>query len=302
MPHPEVSFVAPVSRGDGADGLTVDTLLRGRVTLLQPTRGFRSSLDPVLLAAFVRPPFGRFVDIGCGTGALAFSLAALDEHSSGVGVEIQPRLAALAQAGLGRNTFADRLQVVHADIRFAAGQGSLGRAAFDLVATNPPYRMVSAGVRSPHPERAQANHEVSLTLDECLDAAISLVNPTGRVAVVYPTDRLRELLSGFSRRRLTPSRLRLVQPRLDRPASRVLVEAQAGVDTANDRISDRTQPPGGLVQEPTLVLHEPTGGFTAEARNMLGEALRSPDDHSPRHASRAVDGNDVVGGSRCHES
>jgi|GEM_PF-83676 len=329
MPHPEASFVAPVRRGEvdarggpasspapasvvrrfqaggqaagaphGADGLTVDTLLRGRVTLLQPTRGFRSSLDPVLLAAFVRPPFGRFVDIGCGTGALAFSLAALDGHSSGVGVEIQPRLAALAQAGLGRNTFADRLQVVHADIRFAAGQGTLGRAAFDLVATNPPYRMVSAGVCSPHPERAQANHEVSLTLDEWLDAATALVNPTGRVAVVYPTDRLRELLSGFARRRLTPSRLRLVQPRLDRPASRVLVEARAGVDADNDC----TQPPGGLVQEPILVLHEPTGGFTAEARNMLGEPLRSSDDEPPRNASRAADGNDGVDGSRCHES
>ena len=62
-----------------ADGLgdevTIDTLLRGRVTLVQPARGFRSSLDPLLLAAFVRPPFGRFVDIGCGTGALSFALS-----------------------------------------------------------------------------------------------------------------------------------------------------------------------------------------------------------------------------------
>ena len=39
----------------GQDEITTDTLLRGRVTLLQPRRGFRSSLDPVLLARFLAP-------------------------------------------------------------------------------------------------------------------------------------------------------------------------------------------------------------------------------------------------------
>src|SRR6185295_14022809 len=85
------------------DDVTTDTLLRGRVTLLQPRRGFRSSLDPVLLARFLAPPFGYFLDIGCGTGALAFTLAAIDGAASGVGVELQPRLARLAAAGRDRN-------------------------------------------------------------------------------------------------------------------------------------------------------------------------------------------------------
>src|SRR3954463_14791260 len=75
--------------GTPVEAITVDTLLRGRVTLLQPARGFRSSVDPLLLSAFVRPPFGRFVDIGCGTGTLAFSLAALDAMATGVAVELQ---------------------------------------------------------------------------------------------------------------------------------------------------------------------------------------------------------------------
>ncbi|HEX2657799.1 MAG TPA: methyltransferase, partial [Polyangia bacterium] len=111
-----------------ADDLTVDTLLRGRVTLLQPTRGFRSSLDPLLLSAFVRPPFGRFVDIGCGTGALAFSLAALDAGATGVGIELQPRLRALAAEALARNDFAARLAIVEGDVRTSVGRGPLAPA------------------------------------------------------------------------------------------------------------------------------------------------------------------------------
>jgi tRNA1Val (adenine37-N6)-methyltransferase len=241
-----------------AGTFTTDTLLRGRVTLVQPARGFRSSLDPILLAAFVTPRFGRFVDIGCGTGALAFLLAAIDEMATGVAVEIQPRLAALAGTGLIRNGFADRIQILRADARSACGQPPLTRGGFDLVVTNPPYRAVRDGVPSPDPERAQANHEVTLALDDWLDVAAALVHPAGRVAVVYPAARVPDLVSGLERRGLAPARLRLCHPRLDRPASRVLIEA-VGAASAT------------LLRLPPLILHEPDGQYSAEVRAMLGD-------------------------------
>ncbi len=263
MPAPHLdATMAPVAAfsRDIASEVTVDTLSRGRVTLLQPARGFRSSLDPVLLAAFIGPPIGRFVDIGCGTGALAFLLAVADDEASGVGVEIQPRLALLASAGLARNPFAHRLEVLHADVRTTAGRPPLLAGSFDVVATNPPYRAVSAGQPSPDPERAQANHEVSLTLNEWLDAATLLVKTTGRVAAIYPADRMPELLSGLRRRRLAPTRLRLVRPRDNQPASRVLVEARVSGESL------------ALVHEPPLVVHEESpGGYSREVRGMLGE-------------------------------
>jgi tRNA1Val (adenine37-N6)-methyltransferase len=236
------------------DGATVDTLLRGRVTLFQPERGFRSSLDPLLLARFLAPPFGRFLDIGCGTGALSFALAAIDPESTGVAVEIQPRLARLAAAGRERNGLTARLEMVEGDVRRLSAR--LGAARFDLVATNPPFRPIAGGVASPDEERALANHEVALTLDQWLDVAAAAVRPAGRVGVVYAADRLPELLAGLAARALQPVRLRCVHPRADRPAGRVLVEAQ--------RASRRP-----LAIEPPLVVHEAGGGFTAEARRML---------------------------------
>jgi tRNA1Val (adenine37-N6)-methyltransferase len=250
---PETDAAVAADEGE----VTVDTLLRGRVTLLQPVRGFRSSLDPVLLAAFVQPPFGRFVDIGCGTGALAFSLAARDPAATGVGIEIQPRLRALATRGLQRNDFASRLELTEGDVRTSVGRGPLPRFGFDLVATNPPFRVVEGGVVSPDAERAQAHHEVTLKLDEWLDAAATLVKPDGRVAVVFAAPRLADLLTGLAARGLAPRRLRLVHPTLDKPAARVLVEAS----------------PGGqrpLQVEPPLVLRG-LAGHSDEVRAMLGE-------------------------------
>jgi tRNA1Val (adenine37-N6)-methyltransferase len=219
---------SPRPADDADPETTVDTLLGGRVTLIQPRRGFRSSLDPVLLARFLAAPYGRFLDIGCGTGALSFSLLAGDARATGVGVELQPRLARLTALGCERNGVGDRFTLIEGDVRTAATSAGLAPESFDLVATNPPFRRVERGQSSPHAERAVANHEVTLTLAEWLDVARRAVRPDGRVGVVYAAERLPELLAGMSERDLTPVRLRAVHPFVDRAAVRVLVEAQRG--------------------------------------------------------------------------
>jgi tRNA1(Val) A37 N6-methylase TrmN6 len=240
---------------DGA--ITVDTLLGGRVTLLQPARGLRTSLDPVLLSAFVAPPFGRFLDIGCGTGALAFLLLARDAAATGVAVELQSPLAALAEQGSARNGLHGRLEIRAGDVRHLAPD--LGAARYDLVVTNPPFRALTGGPLSPVESRALASHEVALALDEWADVAARAVRPGGRVAAVFPADRALELGAALRARDLAPTRLRFVHPHTGRPAGRVLVEAERGGRAP-------------LVVEPPLVVHAPGAErFTPEVRAMLGE-------------------------------
>jgi tRNA1Val (adenine37-N6)-methyltransferase len=231
-------------RADVADAaaFTTDTLLRGRVTLLQPARGYRTSLDPVLLAGFVAPPFGRVLDIGCGSGALIFLLLAGDPAARGVGVELQPRLA--------------RLQIIEGDVCAVCQEA----AAFDLVATNPPYRPVAHGRSSPDEERARAHHELTLTLRQWLSVAARAVRPGGRVAAVYPAERLAELTAEMEERGLVVTRLRHVYSRPERAPVRVLVEATQGA---------RWSRPQAI--EPPLVVHTPDGHFSPEVARMLGD-------------------------------
>ena len=94
-------------------------------------------------------------------------------------------------------------------------------SAFDLVATNPPYRPVAQGRFSPDQERARATHEVTLTLRDWLDVAARVVRPGGRVAAIYPADREAELIAEMTRRGLQPIRLRHVHTQADRDATRV---------------------------------------------------------------------------------
>jgi tRNA1Val (adenine37-N6)-methyltransferase len=233
--------------------ITRDTLLCGRVKLLQPRSGFRSSLDPVLLAGFIMPPFGRFLDIGCASGALSFLLLARDAAASGVGMEIQPRLAELAERGRIDNGFESRFRVAAGDIR---ARGAVAAHAFDLVATNPPFRPVGVGELPPVSEKALANHEVTLCLSEWLDVAARALRPNGRLATIFPFGRWEELQAGLAARGLPVARSRLVVPREGGAAGRILVEARSGS--------------GEVRTEPPLIVHD-SGGYTVEVRRMLGE-------------------------------
>jgi tRNA1Val (adenine37-N6)-methyltransferase len=237
----------------GEDEITHDTLLRGRVKLFQPRRGFRSSLDPVLLAGFVAPPFGQFLDIGCASGALSFLLLARDSAARGVGVEIQPRLAALAGQGAEANGFSDCFRVVTGDVR---ERGVIAAQGFDLVATNPPFRPVGEGVLPPLSEKAMANHEVTLALSEWLDVASAALRKGGRLATIFPFDRGNELRAELNARGFVVVRSREVVPRTGDVPNRILVEASCSAAEAQ--------------VEPALVVHEGQG-YSAEVRRMLGE-------------------------------
>jgi tRNA1Val (adenine37-N6)-methyltransferase len=243
------------------EAVTHDTLLRGRVKLIQPQHGFRSSLDPVLLAGFIGAPYGHFLDIGCGTGALSFLLLARDAAATGLGVEIQPRLARLATQAAEMNQFGGRFSVAMADVREPQ---VVPPGTFDLVASNPPFRPLGTGVLPPHTERSLAHHEVALTLAEWLNVARSALKPGGRLCVIYPADRLDEVGAALAARDLRMARLRLVQSQVGTQAKRFCFEARLF------SLVERTH-----IETP-LVVHEP-GGYSPEVRRMLGDEPGDPE-------------------------
>jgi tRNA1(Val) A37 N6-methylase TrmN6 len=185
---------------------------------------------------------------------------ATDAVASGVGVELQPRLASLARAAAVHNGFAPRLEIIEGDVRALGGQ-RLPPGSFDLVATNPPFRLPSSGHTSPDGERARAHHEITLTLAEWTAIAARSVHVDGRVAAIFAADRCDELRAQFNAHGLHPTRMRLVHPHADGPATRVLIEA-------------RPKAMRTFFIEPPLIIHGAGGQrFSDEVARMLGERL-----------------------------
>ena len=239
---------------------TLDEVLRGRLRVLQPRRGYRLSVDPLLLADFAARSCGRgprrVCDLGAGVGVLGLALLRAVPAATGLLVELQPRLCDLARRNVELNGLAGRVETHEGDLRHLPRRFH-GR--FDLCVSNPPFRPVGAGHPNPDPEKALANVELACSLADLAAAARRLLEPRGRLALVHDATRLPEVLGAMSAAGLRPELLRLVHPRAGEPATRLLA------------VCRRVARPGPLRIEPPLVLHEADGRFTPETAAILGE-------------------------------
>ena len=180
---------------------TVDTLFDPPLTLCQPETGYRFSLDPVILATHIHPaPKDRILDIGCGCGILCLILAGRYKDIQITGIEIQASLAGLARENTFLNHMQDRVRILHQDVRTLTHETL--PFPFDWVISNPPYKKLSTGRLNPDPGKARARHEITLDIDTLVHLAHLFLHPRGRLCLIFPASRTRDLtkaldLAGF---------------------------------------------------------------------------------------------------------
>jgi tRNA1(Val) A37 N6-methylase TrmN6 len=229
-----------------------DTLLGGRVRLLQLRGGHRAGTDAVLLAAALSPaPGSTVLDIGAGTGAVGLMMAARLPGLKLALVEREPDLAALCRRNLGLNGLPGT--VLEADILEPASRRLPGLAAesADAVVTNPPFLEEGQARLSPDPGRVRAHALPRGGLQAWLTACTRLLKPGGALALIHRADRLSDCLS-LAGEKLGGLTLRFIHPRAEAPALRLLLTGIKG-----------SRAP--LVVTPPLVLHDVGGRFTPEA-------------------------------------
>jgi tRNA1Val (adenine37-N6)-methyltransferase len=237
-----------------SSGETRDTILGGRLALIQPKHGYRFSVEAILLGRFVRASTReRVLELGAGCGVISIMLASIYRPREVVAIEIQPDLAEM----IARNAAINDLKSVRAicaDLRQKIAR--VEPASFDLVVANPPYRATSTGRENPDRGRRLARGESSATLADFVRAARRYARHGARVAFVFTARRSAELISTMRAEKLEPKRIRFVHPRIDMPASVVMVEARAG-----GRIEAAIEPP--------LILYDRPGIYTSEAGAIL---------------------------------
>ncbi len=231
---------------------TLDSILD--IRLYQHRRGYRFSVDSVLLYAFseMKRP-SRVADLGAGSGVVGLLLAKKYPDASVELIELQEGLCRLAKRNIRLNRLGGRVRAIRADMRDLPQ----GLGQFDLVASNPPFRRKGAGRLSRGDERALARHELELTLGELVSAAAGLLRHLGRFFVVYHPQRLSELIQELRAAGLEPKRLRFVHGNQGSEARMVLLEAAKG-----GRV--------GLKVERPLFLYRQDGSYTDEVARIYG--------------------------------
>lgn len=206
---------------------TVDELRAFDLRIIQTRHGYRFSLDPLLLASFAAAGDGDgVVDLGTGCGIIPLVLARRMEGGRLVGVEREPVMAGLARRNVALNGLDSRVEIVESDILDLKGR--LPSSGFDIVVSNPPYRVPGTGRVSPRAGRDTARHESTAKLADFLAVAKRLVCPGGRICMIYHPERLGELFAGAADLKLGMTRLRMVHGTVSAEARMVLVEMVKG--------------------------------------------------------------------------
>jgi len=192
--------------------------------VIQKIDGPHFSLDAVLLARFAHIQMGDMVaDLGMGGGIISLIIASNTRAEKIIGIEIQSELADIARRNVILNHLSDKIDIIERDLKLVSGDMPAG--TFDIVLSNPPYRLAGSGRLNPNTLKAISRHEVKCNLDDILRAAFYLLKEHGKAAFVYRPDRFVELITRCRKYNLEPKIIQFVYPGIDREANLVLVEA-----------------------------------------------------------------------------
>jgi len=228
---------------------TAGSLLGGKVCYRQPREGFRSGIEPVLLAAAVPARAGeKALEAGTGAGAGLLCLAARVPGIAGTGVEKDPLLAALARENLAANGVS-AITILEADIEtFENGE----RFAHSFA--NPPWHE-QAGTPPSHPARMSAKRG-GARLASWIGAMARRTLPGGSLTLILPAARAADALQAAAMSGCGGMTLFPFWPRSGSPAKLILLRAIRGSRSPFRMLAG-------------LVLHKPDGRFTDEAEGIL---------------------------------
>lgn len=234
-------------------------VLDKKLRLLQPTHGFRTSMDTVLLAAACQAQAGEnILDLGCGVGAAGLCVLWRVPDARLTGLDIQAAHIDLARQNAALNSRQFHAQFIVGDVRDWAVHRDHYKPEFDHVLCNPPFLEAGTYTASPREERACAlghDGQADIELKTWIDAAFYNLKSNGCLTLIHRADHLDKILLAlvprFGGMEIIP-----LWPRAGEAAKRVIVRA----------VKNSHAP---CTMHPGLVLHEADGAYTQNADALL---------------------------------
>jgi tRNA1Val (adenine37-N6)-methyltransferase len=218
--------------------VTEGHLLGGAVPYAQPVDGYRTGIEPIFMAAAIPArPGDRVLEAGTGAGAGLLCLSRRVPGITGVGIEIEPAMAAIATINFGRND-PSHLSVRTGDILAQPATDT----PFDHAMANPPWHD-AAGSLPEDALRHRAKMAEPGLATQWIAAMARLLRPRGTLTLVVPPRALPETLAALAVAGCGAGVLFPLWPRAGRESRILLIQAIHGAR-------------GDFRMLPGLILHE----------------------------------------------
>ena len=218
--------------------------------IYQDPAEFTFTTDSVFLAHFPHlANKAKVLELGCGTGAISFYLAARGALEV-TGLDVNPRMVELFNRSAEANGIGTRVRAVEWDIKEI--KSFCPTESFDLVVANPPYRNSGR-------ERTigtSACHEKTAVLEDFFAAACYALHSRGRFALVQLPERFMESMELAIRYNLQPKKLQWVHASVDKSAWIFLLEMVKNGSY-------------GLEVLPPLIMYNADGTLTEQAKRQM---------------------------------
>lgn len=236
-------------------GERIDQLFSSDVQIIQNKEVFSYSIDSVLLSRFPNiPSRGLIVDLCSGNGAVGL-FASTKTKAKIIEIELQERLAEMAQRSIRLNQLDDQVSMICDDLKNLLDH--VPRSGVDLILCNPPYfKATESSKKNISQHYLLARHELTTNLDEICYISRHALKSNGRLAMVHRPSRFLEILDTMRKHGLVPKRVQFVYPKIGKEANMLLIEA------IKDGSID------GFKLLPPLVVHEENGDHTQHIRRL----------------------------------
>lgn len=161
-----------------------DRFFKGKIIIIQPRRGYRFSLDAVLLSSWVVvPPYEFSLELGGGFGPASLMIKFLNPGARIVSIDIQENYLKLFKKSITLNGF-DSIYPMVADVKRPPF-----RKKFKAIFTNPPYMSPDRYRVSPKLEIALSKYEIAATLQDFLRCTGQLLALEGKAYFIVGSER-----------------------------------------------------------------------------------------------------------------
>ena len=235
----------------------IDDLQYKGLKIIQDKNTFCFGIDSILLSDFAKKikNNSRVADLGTGNGVVGLLLCKKTKLSEIVGVEIQEKIAKLAEKNIKLNGLEEQFRVINVDIKEIFKENLLQKNSFDVVVMNPPYKEIGKGKTNENLSKLIARHEIKATLSDFLEVASKLLKDKGELYIVHKPERIVDIMQAMRASKIEPKNMKLVYPYENESPSIVLIK---GVKGGKKFFS---------VEKP-LIIYKNNGEYTQEIKNI----------------------------------